>query len=142
MREIRRSIRRLLHRCRASPPLRRSLQRAIVAVVCAWLVLVPPGLSYYWLIDPEVHTQIDAERFGQTPDGRTLPDHPERPPHEHPASAAMVVSAILLVAVFGVVVYRDVLVVAQRPWLHDRRFEAGLIGESVALRPPKPPPRA
>lgn len=121
-------------------PLRRFLQRAIVAAVCAWLVLVPPGLSYYWLIDPEVHVEVDADRYGQTLDGRTLPGYPERPPHEHPVSAAMVVSALLLTAIFGVV-YGDVLVAAQRPWLHSRRFEAGLIGESIALPPPKPPPR-
>jgi hypothetical protein len=56
------------------------VRQMVCLLACGWVTLVPPGLSRFGLIDPEVHAQIDAERYGQTPDGHTLPGYPERPP--------------------------------------------------------------
>lgn len=120
-----------------------NLVRSLVcAMACGWVMLVPPGLSYYWLIDPEAHAEIDAGLYGQTPDGRTLPGYPERPPHEHPASAAMSVAAIPLASVYHTAAAYDVFASAQQPWLGDKHIDAEVIAESAAVSPLERPPRA
>lgn len=77
----------------------RRVRQLVCLLACGWVVVVPPGLSYYWLIDPEIHAQIDVERYGQSPHGQTLPGFLERPPHEHPASLGIGVSIISLTSV-------------------------------------------
>ena len=61
-------------------------------IVSVWLALVQPGMSYFWLIDPALHAEIDKELYGQLPDGETLPGHEHHAPHEHPASEGTTVS--------------------------------------------------
>jgi len=113
----------------------------VCLLACGWVTLVPPGLSRFGLIDPEVHAQIDAERYGQTPDGHTLPGYPERPPHEHPVTAAVSVSAISLASVFRAAARHDVFTPAQQPSLSGGHIDTEVIAESIAIAPLEPPPR-
>ena len=117
------------------------VQSILCVVACSWVVLVPPGLSYYWLIDSEIHAQIDAVRYGQTPDGRTLPGCAERPAHDHPAGAAVSVSAISLASIFQIASYYDADTPAKRSSLGGKRVDDAVIGESIALPPLEHPPR-
>ena len=119
------------------------LARSFVClIVCGWLALVQPGLSYYWLIDPHVHAEIDAERYDQLPDGRMLPGHPYHPPHEHPSSDGL---STTHPAAFDDDVSACSFAIcweANRPALQGRHAEAAVIARAVFLDPPEHPPRA
>jgi hypothetical protein len=110
-------------------------------IVAAWLAFVQPGMSYYWLIDAEVHAKVDAELHGQRPDGETLPGHQPHPPHEHPVSLGMSVSGSTLANPFDAAFYRTLLSPAQQPAMFGQRVEAGVYGQSITLEPPDHPPR-
>ena len=104
-------------------------------------MVVPPGLSFYWLIDPEIHAQIDADRYGQTPDGRTLPGRPGRPAHDHLASPAVSVSALSLASIFQFAAYHDPYTSADCSSPGSQPTDHAAIGESIALPPLERPPR-
>ena len=110
-------------------------------IVASWLAFAQPGTSYFALIDPIIHAQIDAERYGQQPDGETLPGHEPRPPHEHPAVPGITVPGLTLVNPFGSAFYTALLSPAQRLALLDRRVEMAVITQSITLEPPDQPPR-
>ncbi len=119
------------------------LARSFVClIVCGWLALVQPGLSYYWLIDPSLHAKIDAERYGQLPDGRTLPGHPHHPPHEHPSSGGLPTTGAAALDGCAVAYSSVIFWEANRPSLHSRPAEAAVIARAVFLDPPEHPPRA
>jgi hypothetical protein len=111
-------------------------------IVSAWLALVQPGMSYFWLIDPALHAEIDKEMYGQLPDGETLPGHEHHPPHEHPTSEGTTVPELTFANPFNAAFYQSLLAAAQRPALRSLRVEADVIAESIALEPPDQPPRA
>jgi hypothetical protein len=114
----------------------------VCLIVCGWLTLVQPGLSYYWLIDPHVHAEIDADRYGQLPDGRMLPGHPYQPPHEHPSSGGIPATHPATLdndaSAYSSVISWE----ANRPSLQSRFTEAAVIPHAVFLDPPEHPPRA
>lgn len=110
--------------------------------VAMWLAFVQPGMSYYWLIDSEVHAQIDAELYGQRPDGETLPGHAPHPPHEHPVSPGMSVSGSTLANPFDAAFYRMLLSPAQRLALFNQCAELEVAAQSITLEPPDHPPRS
>jgi hypothetical protein len=119
------------------------LARPLVClIVCGWLVLVQPGLSYYWLIDPLVHAELDAERYGQLPDGRMLPGHPYHPPHEHPSSGGLPITYPVTLDHEASAYSRAIFWEANRPSLQNRYVEAAVIARIVFLDPPEHPPRA
>ena len=111
-------------------------------MTCVWLVMMQPGMSVFWLITPAIHARIDADEYGQTADGQPLPDRPMTPPHSHPAHDASAESAVSLPTSFGAGFYQVVFSPAQRPSLNGRHIEAHVDAESIALAPPKHPPRA
>ena len=111
-------------------------------IVAVWLAFVQPGVSYYWWIDPAIHVQIDAELYGQRPDGETLPGHEHHPPHEHPANPGITVSDLTLANPFGAAFYRTLLSPAERLALVGQRSELAVIAQQIALAPPDQPPRA
>ncbi len=110
-------------------------------IVAVWLALVQPGMSGYWLIDPAVHARIDAELYGQLPDGETLPGHEPQLPHEHSIILGTAVSGLTLVNPFGAAFYCALLTPAQRLARLDRRAEPFVIPQSITLTPPDQPPR-
>ena len=83
-------------------------------IVISWLAFAQPGMSYSWLIDPDVHAQIDAELYGQRPDGETLPGHEPHPPHEHPVMLGLTVPGLTLANPFGEAFYSALMSPAQR----------------------------
>jgi hypothetical protein len=93
--------------------------RILCVVACFWLMLVQPGLSYFWLIDPDLHAQIDAERYGQALDGEALPESPRRPLHDHPFAAGIPIPATSLRNAFDAAFYTRVFSAAHRPSLGD-----------------------
>jgi hypothetical protein len=99
-------------------------------------------MSYFWLIDPALHAEIDKELYDQLPDGETLPGHEHHPPHEHPVSQGTTVPALTIASPFSTAVYQSLLAAAQRPALRSLRVEADVIAESIAIEPPDQPPRA
>lgn len=111
-------------------------------MTCAWLALMQPGVSVYWLIAPAIHARIDADEYGQTIDGQPLPDRPVTPPHSHPAHDASAESAVSLPTSFDASFYQVVFSPAQRPSLNGQHIEAHVNAESIALDPPEHPPRA
>jgi hypothetical protein len=111
-------------------------------IVAIWLAFVQPSMSYYWLIDPAVHAQIDAELYGQRPDGETLPGYVPHPPHEHPANPSITISGLTLSNPFGSAFYRALLSPAERLALVGQRSELAVIVQQIALAPPDQPPRA
>ncbi len=111
-------------------------------IVAVWLALVQPGMSYYWLIDPAVHAQIDAELYGQRSDGETLPSHEHHPPHEHPASPGITFSSLALTNPFDAGFYRALLSPTQRQALQGQRSELVAFARSNPLAPPDQPPRS
>lgn len=110
-------------------------------IIALWLAFVQPGMSGYWLIDPGVHARIDAELYGQLPDGETLPGHEPQLPHEHSIILGTTVSGLTLVNPFGAAFYCVLLSPAQRLALLDRRAELAVIPQSITLTPPDQPPR-
>jgi hypothetical protein len=114
----------------------------VCLIVCGWLALVQPGLSYYWLIDPHVHAEIDAERYDQLPDGRMLPGHPYHPPHEHPSSGGLPITQAIQFENEVARCSRVIFWEANRPLLQNHYAEAAAIPLAVFLDPPEPPPRA
>ena len=118
------------------------IKPVICLIVCGWLALLQPGMSDYWLINPQVHAAIDAEEYGQLPDGQPLPGYPARPPHSHPGHDGMAYSPEPLIAGLDMSSFDRVLVEANRPSLQGSRSEAAVIVAAVVLDPPEPPPRA
>jgi hypothetical protein len=120
-----------------------SLMQWIMAVVaCAGLTLVQPGVSSTWLIGTRQHAKIDADLYGQTPDGRTLPGHAEHPPHQHSADDGLPNSVVIVLQRFEVGYAAAILSEANRPSLQDRRSDATVIASAVFLEPLEHPPRA
>jgi hypothetical protein len=110
-------------------------------IVVGWLAFAQPGMSCYWLIDPAIHARIDAELYGQQPDGAALPGHDPQLPHEHVIILGAVVSELTLVNPFGAAFYGALLSPAQRlAWL-DRRVELAVIPQAITLAPPDHPPQ-
>jgi hypothetical protein len=121
----------------------RGLARPFVClVVCGWLALVQPGVSYYWLIDPHRHAEIDAELYGQLPDGRMLPGHPYQPPHEHPSSGGLPTTDPVTLDDDASAYSGAIFLEANRPSLQSSYAEAAVIPRAVFLDPPEHPPRA
>lgn len=125
---------------RSSVP-RSGLSVALSLIVSGWLMLVQPGLSHYWLIDPHIHAEIDAALYGQTPDGETLPGHESHAPHQHPVNLGIIVSAPLLIDPFGAEFYRAVFAPATSPALCRRCLGVLIVAKSISLAPPEQPPR-
>ncbi len=117
-------------------------QLLVCLIVCGWLAVVQPGVSYYWLIDPHVHAEIDAERYGQLPDGRMLPGHPYQPPHEHPSSGSLPTTQAIPFENEVAHCFQAIFWEANRPSLQYRYVEAAAIPRAVFLDTPEPPPRA
>ena len=115
---------------------------SICLIVAAWLAYAQPGTSTYWLIDPDVHAQIDAEQYGQTTHGETLPGHDHHPPHEHPVTLGISIPGLTLTNPFDAAYYRSLLAPALRPALRGQRVELAVIAKAIALAPPDQPPRA
>jgi hypothetical protein len=118
------------------------IQPLVCLIVCAWVALVQPGLSYYWLIDPHVHAEIDAERYDQLPDGRMLPGHPYHPPHEHPSSGGLPSTDPVTLEDAASACSHAIFWEANRPSLQKDFSEAAVIIHAVYLEPPEHPPRA
>ncbi len=114
----------------------------VCLIVCGWLALAQPGLSHYWLIDPRVHAEVDAERYDQLPDGRMLPGHPYQPPHEHPGSSGLPATDPVTLAADASACFRAFFWEANRPSLQNSYAEAAAIPQVVFLDPPEHPPRA
>jgi hypothetical protein len=110
-------------------------------IIVGWLAFAQPGMSHYWLIDPAVHAQIDAELYGQQPDGETLPGHAHQPPHEHPIHQGVGVSDLTLANPFDAAFYRALLSPAQRLALFDQHIELAAIAKLITIEPPDQPPR-
>ena len=114
----------------------------LALLICGWLILVQPGLSFYWLIDPHLHAEIDEALYGQSPDGATLPGHDQHVPHQHPVSQGIPVSAPLYVNPFGREFYRRLFTPAIAPALCNRCTSLAVFATSIVLTPPDQPPRA
>ncbi len=117
-------------------------QPVISLIVCGWLALLQPGMSDYWLINPQVHAAIDAEAYSQLPDGRPLPGYPARPPHSHPGNDGLTYASEVLIVGLGMPSFDEVFVEADRPSLQGSRSEVAVIVAAVFLDPPEHPPRA
>ncbi len=111
-------------------------------IAAVWLAFVQPGTSYYGLIDPAVHAQIDAELYSQKPDGEMLPGHDYHPPHEHPTSPGITVSGLTVANPFDTAFYRTLLSPAERLALQGQYLEMDVIARAIAISPPDQPPRA
>jgi hypothetical protein len=118
------------------------MQWFIVVMACAGLMLVQPGVSSTWLLDARRHAAIDADLYGQTPDGRTLPGHAEHPPHQHPGDDGLPNPDVMPLQHFAVAYAAAIFSEANRPSLQDRRSEAAVFATAVFLEPPDHPPRA
>lgn len=134
----------MIHGVRAKQTVWSSLHPAqliLCLIVSAWLALIQPGMSYFWLVDPAIHAEIDKELYGQLPDGETLPGHEHHPPHEHPTAEGTTVPELTVANPFDADFYHSLLAPAQRPALRGPRVEAGVIAQSIAIEPPDQPPR-
>lgn len=116
-------------------------RRLIVYGVCLWLMLIQPGLSFYWLIDPAVHAAFDADQYGQTIDGHDLPGHEHHPPHDHPGTSGIPAPSLSTSNPFDHVFHSIVFAPANRPAINNERHDAAVIAESITLIPLDPPPR-
>jgi hypothetical protein len=110
-------------------------------IVVGWLAFAQPGMSYYWVIDPGVHAQSDAELYGQTPLGETLPGHAHHPPHDHPVTLGINVPVLTVANPFGAAFYCALLSPAHRLALLDQRVELDTIAQPATIEPPDQPPR-
>jgi|WetSurMetagenome_2_1015567.scaffolds.fasta_scaffold876856_2 hypothetical protein len=129
------------HAARAMCLLRCQARIVTCLLVVGWLAFAQPGMSYHWLIDPALHARIDAELYGQLPNGETLPGHEPQLPHEHSTILGTTVSELTLVNPFGAAFYGALLSPAQRLALLDRRVELAVIPQAITLTPPDQPPR-
>ncbi|MFN8597097.1 MAG: hypothetical protein U0559_13060 [Anaerolineae bacterium] len=111
-------------------------------LIGAWLILVQPGMSYYWLISPHVHAEIDAELYGQSPTGETLPGHTPHLPHQHPISPGMTAPESTISNPVDLGVRASIWSAAQQLALLNRVFEISEAVESLVIEPPRQPPRA
>ncbi len=119
-----------------------SLVRPVVcALVAGWLMLMQPGMSLYAFIAPDVHAEIDAALYGQTPDGHALPGHEPHTPHDHPAHQGTPVPGAITLNPFDAAFYHVLLSPAQRPALRGQRVDAVVIAYTLAIEPPDQPPR-
>jgi hypothetical protein len=125
---------------RAIRPFLRLARFCVCPIVAVWLAFAQPGMSYYWLIDPAVHAQVDAELYGQRPDGETLPGHEPRPPHEH-LVLGVAIPGFMLTNPFDAAFYRVLLSPAQRLALLGQRIQLAVIAHSIAPEPLEQPPR-
>ena len=132
----------LKHAARATYPLRCQAKFLVCLMVVSWLTFAQPGTSPYWLIDPIVHAQIDAELYGQLPDGETLPGHASQPPHQHPVNQGVSVSGLTFAHPFDAAFYRTLLSPAQQLALLARPIELSVFAHSITLDPPDQPPRS
>jgi hypothetical protein len=115
---------------------------SLCLIVAAWLAYAQPGTSLYGLIDPEVHAQIDAEQYGQTIHGETLPGHEYHLPHDHPITPGISIPGLTLANPFDAFFYEALLSPAQRLALFGQRVELDVIAQSIAIEPPDQPPRS
>ncbi len=129
------------HPARAIGSLLRPTRSISCLIVVVWLAFMQPGMSYYGLIDPAAHAQIDAELYGQRPDGETLPGHEPHPPHEHPINPGISVPTVTLANPFDAAFYRTLLFPAQRLALSSHRLELDVIAQAITLELPDQPPR-
>jgi hypothetical protein len=113
----------------------------VCLVVCGWLAFVQPGLSYYWLIDPQVNAEVDAELYGQRPDGRMLPGRPYQPPHEHPSNGGLPATDPVTLNADASAYSRAIFWGANRPSLQNSYAEVAVIVCAVFPDPPEHPPR-
>lgn len=121
----------------------RQVARLLIGLtICIWVALVQPGLSYFWLIDSDEHTKIDADLYGQTPDGRTLPGHPWHPPHQHPTSLSLGAFELMQQNAFDAEFYAKVFSPAIWLALQSDLLEVQVIAQPIDLPPPDQPPRA
>jgi len=127
---------------RATHSFLRPARFSICLIVAAWLAYAQPGTSPYWLIDPEVHAQIDAERYGQSTHGETLPGHEHHLPHDHPTALGISIPGLALANPFDASFYQALLSPAQRLALFGQRVELAVIVQSIAIVPPDQPPRS
>jgi hypothetical protein len=123
------------------PMVTRLMQWIMVALACAGLTLVQPGVSSTWLLDAHQHAAIDADLYGQSPDGHTLPGHAEHPPHQHSADEGLPNSVVIVLQRFDVGYAAAIYWEANRSSLQDCRSEAAVIASVVFLQPPEHPPR-
>jgi hypothetical protein len=114
---------------------------SLCLISTVWLAFAQPGMSHYWLIEPAVHAQIDAELYDQLPDGETLPGHIPHPPHEHPSHPGNFVAGLTLANPFDATFYRALLSPAERLALLGQRLEMEVIAQTIVLAPPDQPPR-
>jgi hypothetical protein len=115
---------------------------SICLFVATWLAFAQPGTSYSWMIEHDVHAQIDAELYGQTPHGETLPGHTHRPPHDHPITLGVNITGLTLANPFDAAFYRALVSPAQRLALLGQRIELVVIAQAITLEPPDQPPRS
>jgi hypothetical protein len=119
-----------------------SLVRPVIcALVCSWLMLMQPGMSAYWLINPDVHARIDEAAYGQAPDGETLPGHEQHAPHDHPTGMGTTVPELTLLNPFDTAFYDTLLAPARRPAVRGQHLDADVIAHSITVAPPDQPPR-
>ena len=114
------------HAARAIRLLQSQARLVSCLIVISWLAFAQPGMSYSWLVDPDVHARIDAE---------------PHPPHEHPVILGLTVPGLTLANPFGEAFYGVLLSPAQRLALLDRRIEMAVIAQSITPEPPDQPPR-
>ena len=117
-------------------------QTIISLLIAAWLMVMQPGMSYYGLINPDVHAEIDATLYGQSPSGETLPGHVPHAPHDHPGNLGTTIPQVTLDNPFGAAFYQSLLLPARRLALHGRWLEMAVSAESIVIAPPDQPPRA
>ena len=127
---------------RANQLLRCQAKFLVCLMVVSWLTFAQPGTSPYGLIDPAVHAQIDAQVYGQLPDGESLPGRVAQPPHQHPVNQGVGVSGLTFAHPFDAAFYRTLLSPAQRLALLARPSEMGVFAQSITLDPPDQPPRS
>ena len=121
----------------------RQLSRMILnLLIGAWLILVQRGMSYYWLISPYLHAEIDAELYGQSPTGETLPGHTSHAPHQHPIGLGMTAPESAISNPIDLGVRTSIWLAAQQLALLNRVIEVSEAVEAIVIEPPRQPPRA
>ncbi len=117
-------------------------QMLVSLLIAAWLMVMQPGMSFYGLLNPDVHAEIDAILYGQSPSGATLPGRVPHVPHDHPGNLGTTIPQVTLDNPFGAAFYQSLLLPARRPALHGWRLEMVASAESIVIAPPDQPPRA